>query len=68
MDTRSISIRAQLRRTLATRRIDDWPRPDRQGNSALWLDHCVATWTTTPTHWHMNAFTAVTMLNARSLL
>eukprot|EP00971_Amphidinium_carterae_P154656 3066548-Amphidinium_carterae.1 len=35
-------IRALLGRTMATWRIDDWSRPDSQGNNALWLDHSVA--------------------------
>eukprot|EP00971_Amphidinium_carterae_P087965 1740306-Amphidinium_carterae.2 len=52
---------------MATWRIDDLSRPDNQGDNVLWLDHSMATWTTTPTQWHMNAFTAVTMLNTRSL-
>eukprot|EP00971_Amphidinium_carterae_P350276 6491466-Amphidinium_carterae.3 len=58
---RPIAIRALLGRTLATWRIVDWSRPDNQANNALWLDHALATWMTTPTHWHLNWYTAVTM-------
>eukprot|EP00971_Amphidinium_carterae_P312078 6203381-Amphidinium_carterae.1 len=59
---------------MATWRIDDWSRPDNQGSNvanALWPDHSVplsvATWMRTPTQWHMNAFTGVTILNTHSL-
>eukprot|EP00971_Amphidinium_carterae_P115794 2293571-Amphidinium_carterae.4 len=52
---------------MATWRIEDWSRPDNLANNTLCLDHSVATWITTPTQWHLSFYTAVTMLNTRSL-
>eukprot|EP00971_Amphidinium_carterae_P136038 2695635-Amphidinium_carterae.1 len=33
----------------------------------LWLDHSISSWATTATQWHLNEYTAITMLNTRSM-
>eukprot|EP00971_Amphidinium_carterae_P142401 2820677-Amphidinium_carterae.3 len=43
--------------------VEDWQRID---NAALWLDHSISAWSMMDTQWHLNEFTAITMLNTCS--
>eukprot|EP00971_Amphidinium_carterae_P007977 157925-Amphidinium_carterae.6 len=56
-----------MRATLSVWELTEWSIADDIGKRTLWLDHSIATWMTTTTQWHMNAYTAITMLNWRSM-
>eukprot|EP00971_Amphidinium_carterae_P300181 5964261-Amphidinium_carterae.4 len=47
--------------------IVDWQRIDTSAQSTLWLDHSISAWAITDTQCHLNDFTAITMLNIRSM-
>eukprot|EP00971_Amphidinium_carterae_P296834 5896961-Amphidinium_carterae.1 len=36
-------------------------------STKLWLDHSISAWCTNETQWHLNEYTAITMLNTPSL-
>eukprot|EP00971_Amphidinium_carterae_P091864 1818539-Amphidinium_carterae.2 len=47
--------------------LDDWHRIDNQTQTMLWLDHSISAWATTATQCNLNEYTAMTMLNTRSM-
>eukprot|EP00971_Amphidinium_carterae_P213936 4245924-Amphidinium_carterae.1 len=47
--------------------IDEWHRIDNNASMSIWLDHSISTWSVTETQWHMNEYSAITMLNTPSL-
>eukprot|EP00971_Amphidinium_carterae_P106537 2110163-Amphidinium_carterae.1 len=53
--------------TIGAWEVADWSKVDDRGNGTLWLNRSIATWMTTATQWHMNAYSAITLLNTRSM-
>eukprot|EP00971_Amphidinium_carterae_P064425 1275932-Amphidinium_carterae.1 len=47
--------------------MEDWHRIDNNASTILWLDHSIAAWCTSETQWHLNEYSAITMLNTQSL-
>eukprot|EP00971_Amphidinium_carterae_P268266 5322542-Amphidinium_carterae.1 len=47
--------------------IDDWQRIETSAQSTLWLGHAISAWAITDAQLHLNVFTAITMLNTRSM-
>eukprot|EP00971_Amphidinium_carterae_P251020 4982867-Amphidinium_carterae.1 len=47
--------------------MEDWHRIDTQCQHIRWLDHSISAWCTTDTQWHLNEYTAITLLNTQSL-
>eukprot|EP00971_Amphidinium_carterae_P018968 373673-Amphidinium_carterae.5 len=64
---RSINIKQLMGATLGTWELAGWSKADNGDNGTLWLDHSVYTWMTTSTQWHVNAYSAITMLNTKSM-
>eukprot|EP00971_Amphidinium_carterae_P013187 260191-Amphidinium_carterae.1 len=64
---RDISIKQLMGPTTGTWELAGWSKADNGGNGTFWFDHSILTWMTTSTQWHMNASSAITMLNAKSM-
>eukprot|EP00971_Amphidinium_carterae_P039720 780168-Amphidinium_carterae.4 len=47
--------------------MDDWHRIDNNASTILWLDHSISAWCVTETQWHLNEYSAITMLNTNSM-
>eukprot|EP00971_Amphidinium_carterae_P229236 4547791-Amphidinium_carterae.1 len=60
----SITLTQLLGEPIATWCIYDWRN---HSSNNLWFDHSIGAWMTTPTHWHLNAYSASTMWNTRSM-
>eukprot|EP00971_Amphidinium_carterae_P036480 717262-Amphidinium_carterae.1 len=61
------NVKALMGNPIGVWTIDDWHRIDNNASTSLWLDHAIATWSITETQWHMNEYSANTMLNTPSL-
>eukprot|EP00971_Amphidinium_carterae_P350481 6491570-Amphidinium_carterae.1 len=46
---------------------EEWQRIDNEGAATLWLDHSISACSQSDTKWHLNEFSAITMLNTISM-
>eukprot|EP00971_Amphidinium_carterae_P288604 5730621-Amphidinium_carterae.4 len=47
--------------------VDEWQRIDNEGAAKMWLDRSISAWYKQDTQWHLNEFSAITMLNTHSM-
>eukprot|EP00971_Amphidinium_carterae_P329775 6462452-Amphidinium_carterae.2 len=63
----TFNLRGTMGPPLGVLNIEDWQRIDNDAPATLWLDHSISAWSMTDTQWHLNEFSAITMLNTRSM-
>eukprot|EP00971_Amphidinium_carterae_P045144 888355-Amphidinium_carterae.1 len=66
-DPMNLHLQALMGRPIGVWKMDDWHRIDNNASTILWLDHSISAWCVTDTQWHLNEYSAITMLNAPSL-
>eukprot|EP00971_Amphidinium_carterae_P012688 249964-Amphidinium_carterae.2 len=61
-----LNLRNLLGRPIGVWTMDDWYKIDTTASTILWLDHSISAWCVTETQWHLNEYSAITMLNTNS--
>eukprot|EP00971_Amphidinium_carterae_P134739 2670001-Amphidinium_carterae.4 len=65
--TMEFDIYAAFRRPIGVWNIDEWQRTDNEGATRMCLGHLRSAWSISDTQWHLNEFSAITMLNTFSM-